>query len=83
MAALVAIEATRVSGVTSNAFRARDSQRTVPLSLPPEQSFSSMNKLVSTAKRHAELARYCLVIRKGSKKKGTGKIFFLACNTTA
>ena len=79
LAGLTAIEAARVSGVASNAFRVRDSQGIVLLSLPPEQSFSSMNKFVSTAKRNTELAEYCLVIGKRSKKKGIRTIFFLAC----
>lgn len=74
------LAAARASGIASNAFPGRDNQGVVPLSLPPEGSFLTLEALKSSACKHAELAGYCLVWGEGGGKradKGNRYIKFL------
>jgi hypothetical protein len=73
--------AARVSGVASNAFGVRDSQGIVPLSLPPEASYSSFKAAQDAANAYAGLAGYAIVEGKGRwadpRKKGRERRFLI------
>jgi hypothetical protein len=73
--------AARASGVASNAFGVRDSQGIVPLSLPPEASYSSFKAAQDAANAYAGLAGYAIVEGKGRwadpRKKGRERRFLI------
>lgn len=51
----------QASGLASNAFGVRDSRGIVPMSLPPEGEWDSLQTLISVAQEHASLAGYAVV----------------------